>query len=335
MTLSKNEQIAVFVLIFIVIAVAGGILFVMPQYNKISDNKIVLDSKKAEFVRLEDELGFVRFEDIEKSVIAAYEDGRSVSETFYEGEMKTYESDRLVRNILQGVNLNTDNLVINQLTTHSLMLSIFRDSDISYPIKDMATIGNAGDLADSEEGEAGTAEGGEQPAAEGESAEGGEAVSIPEPVAIAPEDSADLEAMVAYMMNAPRVGALDFYEDNMTDSQRAAYIVTAMREFLANESETVAMQSVQFEIPLTRAEAFTLSMHVYGLNNASYITGMTHRELDGETVTNADGEQVTVSAAPGGKRLYTIDMMFFIVEPMEEPNFDYATRFNWDIKIPD
>ncbi|MCL1902896.1 MAG: hypothetical protein FWF94_00575 [Oscillospiraceae bacterium] len=332
MTLSRNEQIAVFILIFIIVAAAGVILFIWPQYNSIKDNKALLDSKKAEFVRLEDELGFSKFEKMEKEIVEAYEDGRDVSENFYEEELTAYNADRLVRDVLQGVGLNTDNLIVNQLSTHSLMLSIFRDTDISYPIKDLATIGNADDVSAASNDAEASGEEGENNADnennDNDEAAAAEPAAAPAPVAVAPsdDDDADLEAMVAYLMNAPRVGALDYYEQNMANPAKAVYVVTAMREFLSNESETVAMQSVQFEIPLTKEEAFALSMYVYNLPNASYITSITHRELDG--TTNADGEVVNTA---GGKRLYTVNMMFFIVEPMEEPNFTYATRFNWSV----
>ncbi|MCL2070614.1 MAG: hypothetical protein FWH07_00055 [Oscillospiraceae bacterium] len=325
MALSKNEQIALYVVIFLVIAVAGGILFLMPEYNKIEENRNMLNTRKAEYARLEEELGLEKFENVEKSIIAAYEDGRGASAAFYDNEMSSYEADRLIRDVLRGVNLDTNNLVVNPLTTHSLVMSIFRDIDITYGIKDMATIGSAEDMV---------SEGGDvvaETSAEGETVAEPTATTAPVSAAVPDEDAGDLDAMMAFMMNAPRVQALDFFEQNITNQARAAYVVTAMREFLANESETVAVQSVRFEMLMTRQEAFALSMHVYNLNNASYITSMTNQEFNSSSTVNADGE--VVAADGGGRRVYTVDMMFFIVEPMEEPNFDYANRFNWEAVI--
>jgi hypothetical protein len=318
---------AVCVFIFIVIVIAGGVLFLWSEYGKIEENRTILNSRRAELENLEGELGIDKFEILERSIILAYEDGKDASAVFYNDEMTTYEADRLIRSVLSGVSLNLDNLTVNQMFTHSFMLSIFREYGISYGIKEMAVIGEAGDRV-SDEGEEG-AEGAESASdSEGEAAaDSGEVISTTPTVA--PEDATDLETMIAFMMNAPRVQAIDFFEENITNQARAAHVVTAMREFLANETETVAMQNVRFEIPMTRAEAFALSMHVFNLGNATYIAGMSTAELQPGTYVNEYGEITQGGAVPDGTRLYTVDIMFFIVEPMEQPNFDYSTRFTW------
>jgi hypothetical protein len=334
MTLSKNEQIMVYVVFFLVIAVAGLFVIILPARDNIAVNRGVLEQRQGVLDDYERRLGDDAFTQIGIDIMAAYRDGVGASEFFYEDEMSSYEADRLIRGILAEISnpanetgtlqFLPDNLRVNALSTHSLAANVFLPFDISYNIKELARIGTADDYAsgDSEEGG-----GGESTEGEG-SEEGGGA----DPGLVA-ESGMPLSDMRRFMTAASRGQALNFYNDNKDDSAMIANLITTMRLFLARETETVLAQTVSFEIPLTEEEAFAISMHVFELPNATYIRIMTRDEDEvsggGAAPPVADGgdeEAPAPTPTPGGSRmLYTIEVVFLIVEPMQEPNSDDFT----------
>jgi len=317
MSLSKKEQIAVYIVIFMVIAAVGTFVFLLPEYNKIGPNRDTLARKQSELAGLQTELGIDKFEMIENEIIKAYEDGKHVSENFYEIEFQSYEADRLVRGVLAEMNLSTDNLDISGLTTHAMSLNLFRPSVISYNIKDVATIGTA------------------QVGGDENNATDGTPV---QPVTSSPVTNNNMSELARTLSSASRAYALEWFETEMekirngiieTEGMTALDLTEAMREFLVNETETVVVQNVRFEIPLTASEATHFSMHMYNLDKATYIFSMTSQEMQGEATTGGEVEGLPAITA-GGKRLYTVEVMFLIVEPMNEPNFEYRTRFAWE-----
>ena len=324
LSLSKNEQIVVCVLIFIVIAVAGVFLFILPEYNKIGPNRATLAEKRAEVEQLSEEFSLEKFTAIEQSIIRAYEDGRDASNAFYETEFVHFEADRLIQGILRDMNLITDNIEVSALTTHGLTASIFRTTDIVYDIKSKAIIG----AAVVEDSTAPTPEG------EGEAPAEGEEAAAPPPVAAV--DTAGMPEMAKPLVGTSREYALDWFDSEMEKARMgqlengvtALDIVEAMRWYLSTESETVVAQSVKFEMPMTSAEATMFTMGIYNLPQASYILGMTWEEIEDEAVIGEDGSEVSMLTA-GTKRMWEIDLLFFVVQPMDEPNFEYRDKFNW------
>jgi hypothetical protein len=305
MTLSKNEQIALFIVCFLVIAVAGFFVFVNPALRQMGENAVRLVEKQAEFDKLTEDYGDPAFAKIGRDIMAAYERGVTASEGFHEREYRDFEADRLIKEILAGVEelpaLN--NLLIQRAGTSSLDLTLHTPHVVSYNIKELATI----EGSDVDNAEAGT-----------------------------------LEFMRRRMAGASRNQALNYYKDWIEDSDyNNDDVVTAMREFLSNESEGVGSLTVNFAIEMTQEEADKLSMHVLGLSDATYIISMIRGEqpvsnnavagdsvdaddLDGGDDTAGDGGGGGGSATidPGGRFIFAVEMVFYIVQRMDEPDGD-------------
>ncbi|MCL1881906.1 MAG: hypothetical protein FWF76_06985 [Oscillospiraceae bacterium] len=332
MVLSKNEQIALMIVAVLVVAVAGLFVFVLPAYNRIAPNRASYNEIRNQYNTFEENYGDSAFQRIGQDIVVAYEYGVGASEGFYENEMYDFEADRRVREILDSLNLSTGDLAIQRLQTQALTLTQFMPFNISYPIKDLATIGEVGDVAPA--GEA------EENDGESEGAIEGENVSLPPPPA---EAGTSVEGMRRVMQGAigNRAFALrTFREWLASDEHDNADVIEAMRSFLANDAEVVVAQRVVFEIPLNVAQKDALSMYIYNLPNATYIRSIrrgdvvavvagaveVEGELDTGEVVDADGQgedggdAVLPVPAGGLTFMYTVELDFYIVEPMNEPS---------------
>jgi len=308
-TLSRNEQIAVYILASAVILAVGLFVFLLPEINKIEPNKAIRDQRQAEFESLSTQFSLEVFEALEQDIINAYNDGKDASAVFYNDELRSYEADRLIQGILDDAKLDTDNLVINELSTHGLSLSVYRPVDILYGIKEKATIGTA-EIPDPNEGEEDKAEGEEKPP--------------PKPKAPNDEETLrdDASELLKKFAGASRQNGLAMFDEEMRkarnkeDEWTPLEVVEAMREFLAKESETVMSQNVKFQIELTKKQADDFAKHIYRLDEATYILDMSI---------------ATVGETSGNRQLYSIEIMFLIVQPMDEPTgiLDYKEKFDW------
>jgi hypothetical protein len=318
MALSRNEQIALFVVVFLVVTLAGFFLFILPAWNEIEPEREKLEQKQKEYTDAQADLGTEAFAKVAADIMDAYRIGVSASEVFYEDEFTDYEADRLVRAVLAGVeneergipalaNLPLDNLTINRLATSPLALNLFTPANVVYNIKDLATIG--------------------QLEREGEEAPSGTSFS----------------AMQRQLAGANRTRGLQLYREWLASAEHNNMdVVRAMKHFLATQNTVVLAQVVSFDIPLDLAEANALSMHVFNLPNATYIRsmrrgnavggqvmGVSLNEVAGETADDPTTDEPTTDDPPpvanvpppeDGTFMYTIEMLFYIVETMQEPS---------------
>jgi len=312
--LSKNEQIVIFVLTFLVIAVAGTIFFVMPSRSAVNSNKTLRADKQAQLHQLQEDYSTGKVDQLEAEVTEAYNTGNSVSVSFYE-EMSEYQADRVLRNFLKDVkdpytdykdsaNIDTDNLVLTGLATETFALNMFVPPEITYPIKDMAQSGAAGTL----------------------------------PPIETTEDLANLtsDALILLMRGMTPAEAVTFYEENK--AALSPFIQAGMREVLAGNSETVAVQKVTFKIPLTSYQANAVYMSTLRNDKAvivdsvvlSDITPELENEGEGEGGEGGGGRNTTITVGEreieikpySPESLYEITLAFFCVERMGEPVFN-------------
>jgi hypothetical protein len=329
MTLSRNEQIALYILIFLVISIAGLFIFLLPANKKIGENNEILAARRAALEKYEKDLGLAAFEQVEKDIFDAYEAGKDSANNFHNEEYLNFQADRMIQGILADAGLSTSNMKINDLTTYNLALTIFRPTDILYDIKEAATIGTADGVPVPA-----------PPAADGEDGEGTDAATAP-----APAPTADISEMKRILAGASRRQALTEYERAMESVRNgesgnitALDVAAAMREYLSTQTETVLARSVSFEIPITREELEMLSQHIFELELATYVLRVSYKELPntgGSAPPAADGDD---DAPPpptpqggGDRKLFDIEVMFLIAEPMNEPSghLTFRDRFTW------
>ena len=312
--MSKNEQIAAMIVVFVILCVAGWFTLVAPAYADIAVNKAERDARVAEFNDKKERFSLAAFKTVEANILAAYENGKDAAENFYNHEFKHYEADRKLREILRGAGLNTTNLTIETLNTAQFDLNLFSPQSISYRIKELAQIGGGDDDVPAPA----------VPVEEaGEEGEDGEKTM--------PVTSVDGGALVERLKNAAsKDDALRNFYDNISVKDKAKYAVAGMRHFLAAQEETVGWQSFRFNIVLTHEQRVDLSMHLYQLDDASFMQSLLYANVEGEYFFDGDGNLREASAG-GEHRNFTLDISLFIVEPMEKPNFDYESKFSWEI----
>ncbi len=136
MKLSKQERI--FIIIFIVAAIVGVgfFIFVLPNFNQIDVNNKTLATTQKEYADLVKKLE--REATIEDDIRAAYEGGKSLADAFYD-DLTTYEADEIMRQfIAKGKDIKIDGLDISPFTTETLAISVFNETEVTYPLKDFA-----------------------------------------------------------------------------------------------------------------------------------------------------------------------------------------------------
>jgi hypothetical protein len=136
MKISKQEQI--FIIIFIVAAIigVGFFLLIMPGINNIDVSNKNLESTKAKYAELNKKLEHEATIDAE--INAAYEEGKNLADSFYD-DLTTYEADEIIRQfIAKGKDIKIDGLAISPFATSTLSISVFRPSEVTYPLKDFA-----------------------------------------------------------------------------------------------------------------------------------------------------------------------------------------------------
>jgi hypothetical protein len=285
-SLSKNEQLILFVVVFAIIAVAGTILFLMPKFEQIGASNTVYNQKRTELDTLSTDFGLEKFKEVEANINKAREEGVEAAKPFYGRDFTSYDADRMIRDILAERNLLLDNLAINRMGLYDMRLSIHRPDVLVSEIGDEArvTLGNTG---------------------------GDETAPTPEN---AEETEENIEAMRAFMATTTRARALNFYEAH----QNNLSLVRATREFLERDSETLHMQSVRFEIQLTPEEAFDLSMHIYQLHELKDESG---ELMFGTTYINRleimQSSTMLAGDVREGANPYSIEVFFFIAPDLE------------------
>jgi len=308
MTLSKNEQIAFFIVIVAVTLGIGLFVFLLPEYNKISDNKKLRESKVAELAALEAEVHPSIEKELDEKIVIAYEDGSTVANVFYE-EMTPYDADRLIRHLLSTIpdphntniilEVELDNLEISGIKTEPMAINLFRPNEVTYNIKEQADVDSSilmegRELADPTEEELAEME---------------------------------LQALIRLMSSADRNSGMEYYLEHMQEFTPMNLI--AMREFLVGQSETVVAQTVSFTIPMTADHFDAFSTYIFNLEQAVLI-----KSFDGTTVSVDSGDNMptTPSVSLEGGRVtmdipsmwlplmnYDIELAFLCAQRMEEP----------------
>jgi len=328
-TLSKNEQIAFYIVIFVVIVLAGLFIFMLPEAQKIEPNKEALNAKQAEYDSLESELGKARRDELERNIIAAYEDGKGASEFFFNEDFTDYEADQFIRELLSnvpelgggaalGLDEKLTNLFVSRNSKQGLSIIPFLQEDETYDIAEMAKIQGvvvtSGDAAAA--GNTGAATGGE--------------VVAEAPNAPTDPNEMNAEQLARYLKGNTRRGAIDFFEENR--KSMAPNITAAMKEYLATDFETVGLQTVSFKMDMTEEEAFALSMYLHEYETAIYVNSMTSMEIitagvptppfggfGGGGDDEGGGQAPATPTNTDGLRSYTFIISFYIVPLMEEP----------------
>lgn len=307
--LSKNEQIVVYIMAVLVIGIAGVLLFVMPNYKKIAVNQGIYDQKATELEDLKTRLSPAVEKELDEKIQTAYTEGDKVSESFYK-EMTEYEADRTLREFLGDVkdpydyttpvNINTDNMEIEGLKTSTFTVDLPKDKGVTYSIKEKSVIDTSIYGA------------------------------TPETVEGAADESQNLsdDLLILTMLGKTREEASQFYEENK--DKYSPGIQEAMRQVLAGTSETVAVQSLTFTMPLTPSEVNAIGMHALKSDKAIYIQEISREDLEEDTEEGGEIEPITISA--GGedelevnmiqdKYLYSITLAFYCVQRLDKPNF--------------
>lgn len=141
MKISKQEQ--TFIIFFIVAAIlgVGFFMYVLPNINAIDVNKNHLQSKKSEYTKMQDEIE--KGANLKEQIEQAYQESKNLSASFYD-DLTTYEADEIIRQfIANGKNITIDGLSVSPFSTSTLSISVFRPTEVTYPLKDDAnTIGN-------------------------------------------------------------------------------------------------------------------------------------------------------------------------------------------------
>lgn len=137
MKISKQEQI--FIIIFIVAAIVGVgfFVFVLPNFNNIEVNNKNLTNTKNQYTELENKLKD-REPKINGEIDAAYEEGKNLADSFY-NDLTTYEADEIMRQFLaKATDVKIDGLSIAPFATSTLSISVFKPTEVTYPLKDFA-----------------------------------------------------------------------------------------------------------------------------------------------------------------------------------------------------
>lgn len=136
MKISKQEQIIIIVLLVAAIVGVGLFVFLLPNIDKIGENNKKLEAKQTEYQGYLTELEHEKT--IDDEIKAAYEEGKDLADTFY-NDLTTYEADEIIRQFLANdTDIVIDGLEISPLATESLIVSVFNETEVTYPLKDFA-----------------------------------------------------------------------------------------------------------------------------------------------------------------------------------------------------
>ena len=141
MEISKEERIAIICFLVAAILGVGIFVFVLPNVNKIDTNNKQLTAVKQEYSDILKQLEHTST--IDDEISKAYEEGKNLADTFYE-DLTPYEADEIMRQFIatfnkqEGKNITIDGLSISPFATQTLTVSVFRSSEVTYPLKEFA-----------------------------------------------------------------------------------------------------------------------------------------------------------------------------------------------------
>ena len=141
MKISKQERIAIICFLVAAILGVGIFVFVLPNFNKIDTNNKQLTAVKQEYSDILKHLEHTST--IDDEISKAYEEGKNLADTFYD-DLTPYEADEIMRQFIatfnkqEGKNVTIDGLSISPFATQALTVSVFRSSEVTYPLKEFA-----------------------------------------------------------------------------------------------------------------------------------------------------------------------------------------------------
>ena len=141
MKISKQERIAIICFLVAAILGVGIFVFVLPNFNKIDTNNKQLTAVKQEYNDIIKHLEHTST--IDDEISKAYEEGKNLADTFYD-DLTPYEADEIMRQFIatfnkqEGKNITIDGLSISPFATQTLTVSVFRSSEVTYPLKEFA-----------------------------------------------------------------------------------------------------------------------------------------------------------------------------------------------------
>ena len=141
MKISKQERIAIVCFLVAAILGVGIFVFVLPNFNKIDTNNKQLTAVKQEYSDILKQLEHTST--IDDEISKAYEEGKNLADTFYD-DLTPYEADEIMRQFIatfnkqEGKNITIDGLSISPFATQTLTVSVFRSSEVTYPLKEFA-----------------------------------------------------------------------------------------------------------------------------------------------------------------------------------------------------
>ena len=136
MKISKQERILIVVFLVAAIIGVGIFVFILPNFNKISDNNKQLASVNKQYADINKQLEHEST--IDNEISQAYEDGKNLADKFF-NDLTEYEADEIMRKfIANGKDITIDGLTISPFTTQALSVSVFSPTEVTYPLKDFA-----------------------------------------------------------------------------------------------------------------------------------------------------------------------------------------------------
>lgn len=136
MKISKQERILIVVFLVAAIIGVGIFVFILPNFNKISDNNKQLASVNKQYADINKQLEHEST--IDNEISQAYEDGKNLADKFF-NDLTEYEADEIMRKfIANGKDITIDGLTILPFSTQALSVSVFSPTEVTYPLKDFA-----------------------------------------------------------------------------------------------------------------------------------------------------------------------------------------------------
>ena len=140
MKLSKQERIALMVIVAVVIIVLGVFLFIKPQFESLGVTMTNLDSKQQEYDAAVAKQATKA--DLRTQIEKAYEEGEHMADMFFP-ELTSYQADAATREFLAQCKSKVlvEQLSVSEPGTATLGIAFPQESEITYDLKTYATQG--------------------------------------------------------------------------------------------------------------------------------------------------------------------------------------------------
>ncbi len=280
MKLSKQERI--FIIVFIVAAIigVGFFLSVLPNFNQIEVNQKNLDTKKKELADKQQQV--LRLDTIDADIMAEYEAGKDLADAFYV-DLTPVDADEIIRQyIAKGKDITIEGLDISPFTTKTLGISVFTETEVTYPLKDFANTSGKD---------------------EEDEAVDFEALETREKIMYAKK----LEALRLASSEPVTVGSINVTFDARSDKLENLHaLVDILNDGLYNEDikdrKATYMSAIEYELPdKSGAE-----------NKEDQQTGTENPDAGNTNVGTGDGQSHN-----GYKMTFSVD--FYCIKPVEKP----------------